>query len=137
VGISDDHKTIKGGVLMRKSFIFTFCVILAMTLFGSVVLADETMDRIEKTGKLRVGFREDSIPFAFIDPKVGKHVGFSVDMTYELANKLSEHFGKKIEVEPFTVTSKTRIPMVANATVDVRWVPPPIRRSGKTSLILV
>src|SRR4030043_808462 len=40
-------------------------------------------------------------------------------MTYDLVNKLSEHFGKKIEVEPFTVTSKTRIPMVANATVDV------------------
>ncbi len=70
---------------MRKSFIITFCFFLVMTLIGSVVLADETMDRIEKTGKLRVGFREDSIPFAFIDPKVGKQVGFSVDMTYELA----------------------------------------------------
>jgi ABC-type amino acid transport substrate-binding protein len=104
---------------MRKFFIMTFCLLLSITLIGSVVLADETMDRIEKTGKLRVGFREDSIPFAFIDPKVGKQVGFSVDMTYELADKLSEHFGKKIEVEPFTVTSKTRIPMVANATVDV------------------
>ena len=90
-----------------------------MTLIGSVVLADETMERIEKTGKLRVGFREDSIPFAFIDPKVGKQVGFSVDMTYELVQKLSEHFGKKIEIEPFTVTTKTRIPMVANATIDV------------------
>ena len=104
---------------MRKFFFITFCLLLCMTVIGSVVLADETMDRIEKTGKLRVGFREDSIPFAFIDPKVGKQVGFSVDMTYELANKLSERFGKKIEVEPFTVTTKTRIPMVANATVDV------------------
>jgi len=104
---------------MRKFFVITFCLILAMTLIGSVVLADETMERIEKTGKLRVGFREDSIPFAFIDPKLGKHVGFSVDMTYELVQKLSEHFGKKIEIEPFTVTTKTRIPMVANATIDV------------------
>jgi len=66
-----------------------------------------------------VGLREGSIPFAFIDPKVGKHVGFSVDMTYLLVDKLSEHFGKKIEIQPFTVTPKTRIPMVANATVDV------------------
>ncbi len=104
---------------MKKSFIFAFCVIFAMTLIGSVALADETMDRINKSGKIRVGLREGSIPFAFIDPKVGKHVGFSVDMTYLLAEKLSEHFGKKIEVKPFTVTPKTRIPMVANATVDV------------------
>jgi len=104
---------------MKKSFIFAFCVIFAMTLIGSVVLADETMDRINKSGKIRVGLREGSIPFAFIDPKVGKHVGFSVDMTYLLAEKLSEHFGKKIEIKPFTVTPKTRIPMVANRTVDV------------------
>jgi ABC-type amino acid transport substrate-binding protein len=104
---------------MKKSFIFAFCFIFAMTLFGSVALADETMDRINKTGKIRVGLREGSIPFAFIDPKVGKHVGFSVDMTYLLVEKLSQHFGKKIKIQPFTVTPKTRIPMVANATVDV------------------
>jgi len=104
---------------MKKLFSVVFCVIFAMTLLASAVLADETMDRINKTGKIRVGWREGSIPFAFVDPKVGKHVGFSVDMTYLLVEKLSEHFGKKIEIQPFTVTPKTRIPMVANATVDV------------------
>ena len=104
---------------MKKSFIYVFCVIFAMTLLASAGLADETMDRIQKTGKLRVGWREGSIPFAFMDPKVGKQVGFSVDMTYLLADRLSEHFGKKITIQPFTVTPKTRIPMVANATVDV------------------
>jgi len=77
------------------------------------------MDRIEKSGKLKLGFREGSIPFAFIDPKVGKHVGFSVDMAGLLAEKLGERFGKKIEIVPFTVTPKTRIPMVVNGTVDV------------------
>ena len=104
---------------MRKIFVITLTVLGMLAFVAAPLLADETMDRIEKTGKLRVGFREDSIPFAFIDPKVGKQVGFSVDMTYELAQKLSEHFGKKIEIEPFSVTTKTRIPMVANATVDV------------------
>jgi ABC-type amino acid transport substrate-binding protein len=104
---------------MKKLFSVLFCVIFAMTLLASAVLADETMDRINKTGKIRVGWREGSIPFAFVDPKVGKHVGFSVDMTYLLVEKLSEHFGKKIEIQSFTVTPKTRIPMVANATVDV------------------
>ncbi|MFQ6078064.1 MAG: transporter substrate-binding domain-containing protein [Thermodesulfobacteriota bacterium] len=104
---------------MKKSFILAFCVIFAVTLLGSAVLADETMDRIQKTGKIRVGWREGSIPFAFMDPKVGKQVGFSVDMTYLLVEKLSQHFGKKITIQPFTVTPKTRIPMVANGTVDV------------------
>ena len=104
---------------MKKIFVITLTVLGMLAFVAAPLFADEIMDRIEKTGKLRVGFREDSIPFAYIDPKVGKHVGFSVDMTNELVNKLSEHFGKKIEIEPFTVTTKTRIPMVANGTVDV------------------
>jgi ABC-type amino acid transport substrate-binding protein len=93
--------------------------VCCLSLVAVAARADETMDRIEKTGKIRVGWREGSIPFAYVDPKVGKQVGFSVDMTYELVNKLSEHFGKKIEIEPYTVTPQTRIPMVANRTIDV------------------
>jgi ABC-type amino acid transport substrate-binding protein len=104
---------------MKKIVVIVLMVLGMLVVLAAPLLADETMDRIEKTGKLRVGFREDSIPFAYIDPKVGKHVGFSVDMTYELVQKLSEHFGKKIEIEPFTVTTKTRIPLVANGTIDV------------------
>ena len=46
----------------------------------------------------KIGFREDSIPFAFIDPKVGKQVGFSVDMAGILVDNLSKYFGKKIEM---------------------------------------
>lgn len=80
--------------------------------------ADETMDKIEKSGKLKVGFREDSIPFAFIDPAAGKHVGFSVDMAALLAENLGKRFGKKIEVEGVSITPKTRIPLLTNGTVD-------------------
>jgi ABC-type amino acid transport substrate-binding protein len=101
--------------LLTIGLVAVFC----LSLLAVAARADETMDRIEKTGKIRVGWREGSIPFAYIDPKVGKHVGFSVDMTYDLVDKLSEHFGKKIEIEPYTVTPQTRIPMVANRTIDV------------------
>jgi ABC-type amino acid transport substrate-binding protein len=94
-------------------------VVIAMTLLAVPVMADKTMDRIEKTGKIKLGFREGSIPFAFVDPKVGKHVGFSVDMAGELAKYLGLRFGKTIDIVPFTVTPKTRIPMVVNGTVDV------------------
>lgn len=93
-------------------------VVLLIALAGVPVSADETMDKIEKTGQLKVGFREGSIPFAFMDPKVGKQVGFSVDMAGLLAENLSKRFGKKIEIVPFTVTPKTRIPMVVNGTID-------------------
>jgi ABC-type amino acid transport substrate-binding protein len=104
---------------MKKTIIFSLIAIMGFALFASLSLAGPTMDRIEKTGILKMGFREGSIPFAFIDPKVGKHVGFSVDMAKLLAENLGKRFGKKITIKPYTVTVKTRIPMVANGTVDV------------------
>jgi ABC-type amino acid transport substrate-binding protein len=103
-----------------KRAVFVAIVAACWALAAGVpVLADETMDRIEKSGKIKVGFREDSIPFAFIDPKVGKQVGFSVDMTSLLVENLARHFGKKIEIEPVTITTKTRIPLLVNGTIDV------------------
>ena len=104
---------------MKRLSIIGLAVVIAMTFLAVPVMADKTMDQIEKSGKIKLGFREGSIPFAFVDPKVGKHVGFSVDMAGELAKYLGMRFGKTIEIVPFTVTPKTRIPMVVNGTVDV------------------
>ena len=104
---------------MKKLSMMGLAVVIAITFLAVPVMADKTMDRIEKTGKIKLGFREGSIPFAFVDPKVGKHVGFSVDMAGELAKYLGMRFGKTIKIVPFTVTPKTRIPMVVNGTIDV------------------
>jgi ABC-type amino acid transport substrate-binding protein len=105
--------------MMKRLITIGLAVFILACLLGVPVLADQTMDQIQKTGKIKLGFREGSIPFAFVDHKVGKHVGFSVDMAKELANYLGMRFGKKIEIVPHTVTPKTRIPMVVNGTVDV------------------
>lgn len=104
---------------MKRLITMGLAVVIAMTFLTVPVMADKTMDQIEESGKIKLGFREGSIPFAFVDPKVGRHVGFSVDMAGELAKYLGMRFGKTIQIVPFTVTPKTRIPMVVNGTVDV------------------
>ncbi len=104
---------------MKKMILAVLALVLGLTLLAGTAMAGPTMDKIKETGVIKLGFREGSIPFAFIDPKVGKHVGFSVDMANLLAEYLGKRFGKKITIEPFTVTPKTRIPMVVNGTVDV------------------
>ena len=106
-------------MMKRRMCGFFILGVCLLAMAAAPALAGETMDKIEKTGKIKVGFREDSTPFAFIDPKVGKQVGFSVDMTTILAENLSKYFGKKIEIEPVTITTKTRIPMLLNGTTDV------------------
>lgn len=104
---------------MKKFVSLGLSFLLLVGMLAAPVFADDTMDQIEKNGVIKLGFREGSIPFAFVDPKVGKHVGFSVDMAGLLAENLGKRFGKKIKIKPFTVTPKTRIPMVVNGTVDV------------------
>jgi len=102
-------------------------VVLAMFVWlATPVLAkdqkadvSDTMKRIEKTGKLRVGVREGAVPFSFTDPKVGKQVGFSVDMGHVIADYLSKRFGKEITIERYTVSPKTRIPMTSTGTIDI------------------
>lgn len=104
---------------MKKSFLITVCAAFAMILIQNAVLADETMDRIDETGKIRVGWSKDSPPFCYLDSKTGEYAGFSVDMTHILADKLSEHFGEKIEIQPFAVTSETSAHNLADRTIDI------------------
>jgi len=103
---------------MKKLGLLVVTTIMGLVMLCGSAVAGPTMDKIEETGILKMGFREGSIPFAFIDPKVGKHVGFSVEMAELLAENLGKRFGKKITIKPFTITPKTRIPLVVNGTID-------------------
>lgn len=107
---------------MRRLFnIGLAIVMLGVLIFATstVAMADGTMNRIQKTGEIRIGFREGSIPFAYITPKTGKHIGFSVDMAKQLVKYLSLHFNKKIKIVPITITPATRIPLTINGTIDI------------------
>jgi len=86
------------------------------SLIGQV--AKPTIERIGETDKIRVGFRETSPPFAYVDER-GEYVGFSVDMAKLLVNRLSVYFGKDIGLVPIAVEAKTRVPLVANSTIDI------------------
>ena len=84
-----------------KRFVLIFLTLaLGLTFLAGSALAGPTMDKIKETGVIKLGFREGSIPFAFIDPKVGKHVGFSVDMAELLAENLGKRFARRSPSSP-------------------------------------
>ncbi len=51
---------------MKRLAFLGLALILSLAIFCGPAMAGPTMDRIEKSGKLKLGFREGSIPFAFI-----------------------------------------------------------------------
>ncbi|MBB3811637.1 glutamate/aspartate transport system substrate-binding protein [Pseudochelatococcus contaminans] len=85
----------------------------------TMALAAGTLDKIKETGKITIGHREASIPFSFLDQNQ-KPVGFANDICLTIAEAVKEHLKlDKLEVVLTPVTSATRIPLIANGTVDL------------------
>ncbi len=77
---------------------------------------------IQTKGKLRVGTREDNVPFGLKNPQTGKYEGFDVDVVREFAKAI---FGAEASADPdkfiewIPVVSATRIPSLTDSKVDL------------------
>ncbi|TAM87976.1 MAG: amino acid ABC transporter substrate-binding protein [Candidimonas sp.] len=81
--------------------------------------ADSRLDKIKSTGEITLGFRESSIPFSYLDDNQ-KPIGYSMDICYGVVDALKKDLKMPaIKVKLVSVTSSTRIPLVANGTVDI------------------
>jgi len=102
---------------MKKFFVIVTVAVLVFFAFSMVCTA-QTLKKIKKSRKVVVGVRDAAIPFAYINEN-NKRVGFSVDMAKEFHKALEKKLGKKIKLQLKTSTPKTRIPLVANGTIDM------------------
>ena len=77
------------------------------------------IDKIKSTGELTLGYRESSIPFSYLDDNQ-KPIGYSMDICYGIADALKKDLNlPNLKIKLVSVTSSTRIPLVANGTVDL------------------
>ena len=101
-----------------KKLLLVIITIFLVIFFASTVFAGDTLGKIAKSKKFVVGVRDSAIPFAFID-KHNDNVGFSVDMAKEFHKALEKKLGKRLKLVWKISTPKTRIPLVANGTIDI------------------
>jgi len=101
-----------------KKWLGVFLVVLAVVASAVPALAQATLDKIKQAGVLTAGTRTASIPFAFINEK-NEWIGFSIDFLEVVRDRLEKKLGKPIKLEKKEVTPQTRIPLVANRTIDV------------------
>ncbi|HEU0230517.1 MAG TPA: amino acid ABC transporter substrate-binding protein [Burkholderiaceae bacterium] len=81
--------------------------------------ADSRIDKIKSTGEITLGYRESSIPFSYLDDNQ-KPIGYSMDICYGVVDALKKDLKMpNIKVKLVSVTSSTRIPLVANGTIDL------------------
>ena len=78
-----------------------------------------TLKNIKETGAITLGFRDSSIPFSYLDDNQ-KPIGFAMDICYKIVDAIKTELKlDKLEVKLNPVTSSTRIPLLANGTIDL------------------
>ena len=103
---------------MRRSIIAAFSLLVA-TLPASAQELTGTLKKIKETGSITLGFRESSVPFSYLDDKQ-QPVGFAMDICMKIVDAVKKELKlDKLEVKLNPVTSSTRIPLIANGTVDL------------------
>ena len=77
------------------------------------------LDQIRERGEVALGYREASLPFSYLDDKQ-QPVGYSMDICMGVVEALKQKLQLPgLRVKRVPVTSSTRIPLVANGTVDM------------------
>ena len=78
-----------------------------------------TLKKIKESGAINMGHREASVPFAYMGPD-GKPVGYTVELCYRVIDRIKDTLKMpNLEVKLVPVTSQTRIPLLANGTIDI------------------
>jgi glutamate/aspartate transport system substrate-binding protein len=95
---------------------------LAAAFCAAQVNAEEltgTLKKIKETGIINIGYRDSSIPFSYLDDNQ-KPIGFAIDICYRIVDAVKKELKlDKLGVELNPVTSSTRIPLLANGTIDL------------------
>lgn len=78
-----------------------------------------TLKKVKDTGTITLGYRESSVPFSYLDGNQ-KPVGFSMDLCGKVVDAVKKKLGMSdLKVAYNPVNSATRMPLVANGTVDL------------------
>src|SRR6188472_2739291 len=105
---------------MKRSTIIGFAIVAALGV-GQAQAEDltGTLKNIKDTGAITLGFRDSSIPFSYLDDSQ-KPIGYAMDICMKIVDAVKKELKlDKLEVKLNPVTSATRIPLMANGTVDL------------------
>ncbi len=96
---------------MRK---LALLALISLALLANFSLAQAgKLDDIKARGTLIAGVKDSQPPFGYVDEQSKQIVGFEIDLSKALADKL----GVKLELKP--ITSATRIPMLTQGAIDL------------------
>ncbi len=106
---------------MRKLGALTVAAVWAVVAAGTAAAQDlgPTLSKIKESGVVTIGHRETSIPFSWIGDDA-KPQGYSIDLCMRIVDEIEKEIGvDELDVKLVPVTPQTRIPLIANRTIDL------------------
>src|SRR5262249_46242700 len=102
--------------------IMPLSMLVLTSLWAGPALAQEltgTLKKIKDIGEITLGHRESSIPFSYYDDKQ-QVVGYAMDLCHRIVDGVKSNLKlTQLQTKLNPVTSATRIPLIANGTVDL------------------
>ena len=78
-----------------------------------------TLAKVKDQGYITIGHREASVPFSYVDDRQ-QPIGFAMDICAKIVDAVKRELKlDKLEVRYVLVTSPSRIPLMANGTIDL------------------
>src|SRR5215813_7571421 len=104
---------------MRLNIVLSAAAVVTLCSGPALAQDSGTLKKIKDTGSITLGHRESSIPFSYYDDKQ-QVIGYAMDLCYRIVDAVKADLKlDKLNVALNPVTSATRIPLIANGTVDL------------------
>ncbi len=104
---------------MNKKWLARGVMGMLLSSLARVAHAESRLGRIKQTGEITLGYRESSIPFSYLDD-AQKPTGYSIEICMGIVEAVKEKLElSELKTKMVSVTSSSRIPLVANGTVDL------------------
>jgi len=92
---------------------------LAFSTASSAQETSSTLKKVAERNEIVIGYRESSIPFSYLDDNQ-KPIGYSIDICNKIVDAVRAELKRPNVLVTYTpVTPSTRIPLMANGTIDL------------------
>lgn len=92
-------------------------ILLSINTLSSQELTG-TLQQIQKSGKIKIGYRQSQPPMSFLGSN-GMPAGYSIDLCKNIVAEINKKMGRDINVEYIPVTAEERFHALADNKIDI------------------